>query len=260
MLLAEGNSAPTWMSFLGPIGGALVTGLVALLVWWLNKSKPQKLLVSEIDTFSLLHIAEKIKPRLAATLDGKPVGQLAQVEYKVTNGSEHTIRQAVISLEFPKETQILECELSGVDAKHSGESLNTVAISIAFINSFRHHRDCLSVKVVCDGGVTPVRVTGRGEGWSVVHVTIRDALMTTLKVCLGYFLMAVCSLGLGVVVSWAYVSIWPMAEGQRISVPLLLIQIMCVVMAVGFYIAAMRRFSKTMDVARRWRRVVQREG
>jgi hypothetical protein len=49
---------------------------------------------------------------------------------------------------------------------------NRAEIQIPFLNAYRHHRDTVTVKVLCDGAVMPVVASGRGDGWSVTHTNL----------------------------------------------------------------------------------------
>jgi hypothetical protein len=82
----------TWVRILGPLGGAAITGIITLAIWWLNRQRPNKVQVRESGVTSLLRIAETMKPRIAATLDGQAVAGLSQLELVITNSGPETIK------------------------------------------------------------------------------------------------------------------------------------------------------------------------
>jgi hypothetical protein len=81
-----------WMTILGPIGGALISALGALLIWWLNKKRPQHVDVLEIHRASLVDIASPVRSRIAVTFDGNPVKDLSQIALRITNSGADVLK------------------------------------------------------------------------------------------------------------------------------------------------------------------------
>jgi hypothetical protein len=174
-----------WDKVVGPLVGATVTGVFALVIWWLNVKRPTRILVQELDITSLIRIADTVRPRITATLDGKPVARLSQVEVSITNESAETIKDILIRFRFSELTEILECELSNDEATRTIESTNELLVAIPFLNSRRYHKDRVIAKLICDGPVRECTVTGRGEGWSAFHWTFEGEMRNKLKWTLG---------------------------------------------------------------------------
>ena len=42
-------------------------------------------------------------------------------------------------------------------------------VSIPYLNSHKDHKDAIDLKIVCDGLLDPLDISGRGEGWSVKY-------------------------------------------------------------------------------------------
>ncbi len=180
LLLAQ--EAFGWDKVLGPLAGACITGLFAIIVWWLNRKRPNKVLVQELEIDSLVRIAKTVRPRIVATLDGEAVAGLSQAEVSITNSGAETIKDIVLEFKFSPDTRVLECELSATDASKEIVAPNTLRISIPFLNSHRHHGDRLTAKIICDGDVDKYAVTGRGEGWSIDHKPVDAIIRFRFKV------------------------------------------------------------------------------
>jgi hypothetical protein len=198
-VVQDAHDAFGWDKILAALVGAIATGSFALVLWWLNRKRPGKIQVQEIEIDSLLRIADTVRPRIAATFDGQAVAGLSQTEFAITSDSADTINNIVITFQFHAGTRVLECELSGLGATKEIIEPNTLRIVIPFLNSYRHHGDCLTAKIVCDGSVEKYTLTGRGEGWSVVHKTasglVRFRLIVTNVVLLSLCLLILAYMG-----------------------------------------------------------------
>jgi hypothetical protein len=182
-LLLQGflNDEP-WGRIVGPTVGATITGFVALLIWWLNRKRPNRVEVREIELTSLLRVADTIRPRITATLDGHRIAKLSQMEVAITNASAETLRDISLTFRFPGETRVLECEISGTSGDHNIGSSAELTVSIPFLNAHRHHGDVVTAKILCDGNAEAFTVLGRGDGWSVWRTTIDSVIRARMAV------------------------------------------------------------------------------
>lgn len=206
-MLIVAQQLAEWDRVVGSLAGAVVTSVVALIIWWLNRKRPSKVLVQELDVTSLVRIAKTVSPRIITTLDGKPVAQLSQMELSISNETADTIKQIVLSFEFRESTEVLECELSTRDATQSIKERNRLQIDIPFLNSRRHHGERVVAQIICDGSVRDCKISGRGEGWSAIHRTVQDrwlrrnifdGAMLTLSAIVGVAYMGVASAIFGI--------------------------------------------------------------
>lgn len=176
MYLFADVSDEWWMRILGPVSGALISGLVALLLWRLNRKRPNIIQVREMEFVSLLRVAETIQSRITTTLDGKCVARLSQIELAIMNASSETIKDISLRFTFPQDTLVLESEISGVTGQKSILNANQLSVTIPYLNACSYHSEILTVKILCDGDASAFEVDGRGEGWSTQRVTI-DSIM-----------------------------------------------------------------------------------
>lgn len=176
-----------WVRVLGPVAGATVTGAVALIIWWLNRKRPNQLEVREVELTSLLKVGETIRPRIIATLDGQPIANLSQIEVAIMNRSLETIKDIAITFRFPQRTTVLECELSGVGGERRIVAPDELTVTIPFLNAYRHHGDVVVAKILCDGEADAFTVAGRGDGWSARRTSIDSIIRFHFTITLGIF-------------------------------------------------------------------------
>jgi hypothetical protein len=240
VIFAEG--AGLW-PILGPIGGAIVTGVVTLLIWWLNKKRPNKINVKEVDKLSLLRIAGTIRQRIKATFDDKPVVALAQTVFEISNASTETIRGIDLVLSFSEKTTILERELTGISADSIIADAHHLKVSIPFLNPHCHHGELLTVKVVSDGNDHRINVYGRGEGWSAVYITISETMKKLRYRAFGYYIIALALVLLGIpLTSWlrAFYEV----PSDQFSLPVFLWQVFIIIIIGGLSAIGSYRFGR----------------
>jgi hypothetical protein len=170
ILLADGPPDGTsgWFTIVGPLGGAAITAVGALLIWWLNRKRGQYVTVLEEGRVSLLRIAEDVRQRIITTLDGKVVADLSQIAVRITNSGTEILRNLELQFDFGPETTVLQIEVTPPShAIVSEAGPHVIKLAIPYLNSSRFHADTIHVTVVCDGTVELLAVHGRGEGWSV---------------------------------------------------------------------------------------------
>lgn len=115
-----------WSKIIAAIAGAGISAAFGLLLWWLNKKKPNKIEVLTIRILSLVNVARTVRSRIVTTFDNRPIAALSQVEYAVTNTGPDTIADIVLNISFPTKTSILETELSGVASTKENVSENAL--------------------------------------------------------------------------------------------------------------------------------------
>jgi hypothetical protein len=169
---------------------AIITGAFSLLIWWLSKKKPNIIQVRDVELSSLLRVAGTIRPRIKSTFDDRPVNALSQIDYEVFNTGPDIIKDIQIDFSFKPETIILGCELSGVQGQYEIVGQNELRLRIPYLNAHKPHKDALVAKVVCDGDVDPVRIKGRGEGWSARYASLRGIVLFRARVSIGLVVVA----------------------------------------------------------------------
>ncbi len=187
-LLAQASD-DWWPKILASMAGAAVTGFVALVIWWLNKKKPNIIKAQEVELGSLIHVAETVLPRIVVTFDDKVVANLSQLEAAITNDSHETLKDVVLKIDFPAKTTVLECQIAGITATYEIVVPSHVTIKIPYINSMKDHGDKIAIKVNCDGPIAGYTLTGRGDGWSAKHVTIRQLERRKQKIMIALLTM-----------------------------------------------------------------------
>src|SRR5262245_1234493 len=124
------DSTDLW-KFLGPVVGAMVTGFITLIVWWLNRKKPFIIQIIENNKMSLLNIASSVRSRISATFDSRNIYRLTQIEYIIRNHGSDTVKNVNLEFCFGDKTQILECDVNGAAAnKEVKDNDHKVVISI----------------------------------------------------------------------------------------------------------------------------------
>lgn len=164
MLIAE-SDGPWWSTTLAAVSGAVVAGIFSLIIWYLNRKRPNIVRVIESQRVSLLRIEPSIRSDLVTTFKGNTVTALTVVELVITNESQEVLKDVMLVVQFNSGTVILETELGGIPATCEPRNAD-IHVSIPLLNSRKLHREHVKVTVVCDGVATVISASGRGEGWS----------------------------------------------------------------------------------------------
>jgi len=157
-----------------------ITGLFALLIWLLSRKGPNKLRLYQLGITSLLNIDTKISQKVAATYDSHPVKALSQANYAIINAGHDDIKDIKLTLAFAPTTTVLELRIIGVPSTDLEITNNKVAFQVPLLNHYRGHTEVLMLKVLCDGSVDEMTVSGRGPGWSVEVMPLKPRFVYTL--------------------------------------------------------------------------------
>jgi hypothetical protein len=159
----------------GQLAGAGFTAIVTLVVLWIKRSRPGRVVVRTEHYSSLLEIGDRVRPRLVATFDQSVVRRLTVAVYSVANETSSPLTNASIQFAFPVHTRVLSWETKGVpEAYCVADSDRSVTLHIPLFNSTARHGDRVLVELVFDNegssGLTLLTVLGRGHDWSAVHL------------------------------------------------------------------------------------------
>ncbi len=168
-------------------GASVVAGITLTMVpvvvgYWLNRRRGNHVLVKEKDVRPLRSVDawERSGHRPAPAQEGRAAAHLHQLLLEITNRSPETINDVALTLTFADGTEIVDVDFGGVPDHDSPPRVlsdsppNVVTITIPFLNSYRLHKDRVSVRLTCAGS-PKLLVAGRGKGWSVTHMMAQDA-------------------------------------------------------------------------------------
>lgn len=144
--------------------------LATLAYTIVRRTRPARLVFSEIGTASLIDVNARIKDRISVTFKQQPIARLGHVRAEIFNEGSATIRDAVIKLTVPDTVRILEIvTVSSADGCNvpSDSDTREATITAAYVNPYRDHHHTLIVSLLVDGDVTKLQVSGGGEGWSL---------------------------------------------------------------------------------------------
>ncbi|HEY2785938.1 MAG TPA: hypothetical protein VGJ05_13290 [Fimbriiglobus sp.] len=173
MFLFADDPAPatiwfTWQNILSSTLFVTIVGGIGklILVWW-NRKQPF-VRIDQLESTSLVNIAESVRARLKVTMDDRVfVTALSQSVFQIYNTSSETCKDVLIRFVFPYTTKYLTHEAHGCDAVANtlsttsleGFPTTAIEVSVPFLNSYKPHKSVVILKVVCDGAANPTTVT-----------------------------------------------------------------------------------------------------
>lgn len=155
---------PTVAGILGGVAGALVAGLISVLIWRSSRTRRRVRAVIR-DVTSLLEISENLKSTLNIEIQGKKVESLFLTSVDVSNVGNASIEDQNILIVFPKNTEIVDFSLTtdpqlgfeGVKAEIKENSIKAAA-------SLLNVGDKLTFEVISTGNASEsVEVVMRGK-------------------------------------------------------------------------------------------------
>ncbi len=208
-LLADGTF--DWSKILASIGGAAATGIFTFIIWWLNRKRPNIIECRETSVLSLLRIPSSIRPNVHVRFKEEPVANLAQLGLQLRNIGGETMKDIKLNLSFSEDTRVLQYATSSIECDVNQPSPHEIEIHLPFLNPFDQHKEFLDIIMLCDGTVEGLRVRGRGEGWSVRHVTANAIIKKGLR---KFTTVNASLLALYVILSFSYMFTIEMVTGM----------------------------------------------
>ena len=203
----------TWL--FSSAGAGWVFGMVtlaALVFAIIQRTRPARLVFSELVTASLIDINTKIRDRITVTYNQQPIARLGHVRAEIFNDGSTIIRDAVVTLTVPDSVRILEvAAISSADGCHvdTQHDDRQATITAPYVNPLRDHRHTLVVSMLVDGNVADITASGGGEGWSLRQWTNRKTRLRNLM----ELLIAAAALLLWLWVIQGYFFPWEAAKG-----------------------------------------------
>lgn len=165
--------------------GAIVTGSVAILLWFLNQRRASYIEVRDVEHLSLVRVDRKIGERIEAKLDGVPVNNLSEFEVEIRNSSKEVISNIELCVTLDEGEELKDYRVAGAHAECQIASPMKLIIRIPFLNPYKGHSEVVNVFLLCTGVRPNYQVNGRGVGWSARRMTFRDTIAKKFLVLKG---------------------------------------------------------------------------
>ncbi len=191
------NAPAAWFS--------AVAATVTLIYVLRTRKKPRRLVVRETAKSSLVRIWPSIREKIGITFDGRSIDTLGQIDLEILNEGSDTIQQPEITLTLPAETRVLDAhaipeDLLAVCQIHPSK----VIVKLPYLNPFRDHRQTVTLSILVEGPTGPVKATGGGEGWSLLHKRLPSKWQSFLNEAKGPLVFWVYMLSALLYKDWAW--------------------------------------------------------
>jgi len=172
MIPAENaNTLSQWFYTNAP--AAWISALVAVLtcvILLLSRKKPQRLVIQENRNVSLIRTWPSLREKMKITFNDSLIEALSFINIEVFNKGSEVITNATFNIIFPEGCKVLETSVVAdeLNVQHALEN-NKVTITLPYINPVREHQHRVRLLILTDGTTDPIKVTGSGSGWSLLH-------------------------------------------------------------------------------------------
>jgi hypothetical protein len=172
-MLAQ-NPSETWWHWLYTNAPAAwtsaIVATITLLLVLRTRKRPRRVVVREVSRSSLIRIWPGVRKNIRITFSGDPINTLGQIDVEIYNEGSEFIEQPALSLVLPDETRILGSHTEPEEANAQCQmEKNRLSVRLPHLNPLHEHRQVVSLSVLVDGPITPLRITGGGQGWSIRH-------------------------------------------------------------------------------------------
>jgi hypothetical protein len=148
-----------------------ILGLSATMYGQITKRRPTIVVCKEAGKFSLIEIDKKVKENIQVKYKSLDIENLSQIELELFNNGAKTIKNFKMDILFDKGTKILDVvtgKTTDITGKWTSKH-NSLNLELPYLNSYSGHHTKLTVKILCDGTINSLEISGGGEGWSLKH-------------------------------------------------------------------------------------------
>ncbi len=152
------------------IAASLLTGFLgSLLTWYVNRKKPHHAVVKRIQSESLTTIAPNFRKNVKVYYVEKEVTELSSITLRIENAGDSILKNLLIILDFGVDTRILGFSATESLATAKKIEENKLQVEIPGLNSYRLYEESVVLGMICDGPVSDLKVSGRGEDWVATY-------------------------------------------------------------------------------------------
>ncbi len=178
--MLQQNPTESWWHWLYTNAPAAWTSaavaIVSLLVVLRTRRRPKRIVIREISRSSLIRIWPSVRRNIRITFGGDPINTLGQIDFEIFNEGSEFIDQPALNLILPTETRILGSHAEPEEANAQCQTdKSRLTVRLPHLNPIREHRQIVFLSVLVDGPTTPLKITGGGEGWSLLRQSLPTA-------------------------------------------------------------------------------------